>query len=239
MSGALCLRAFLLDRNQKVFLREELTEQELDSACHQALQPVVSRPGVHDNLLQSWHQEIVHDVIDDSARACYILIDRLFLPFAGRWKHTNSIDESPHMAWKHQVVVLQMKEWNVSGGHRRKRQDQRWSIWGCSVQTLCSHSGSQPFNPPPRRSFELFRGFGAFFMAAVWLKEMSVVSIPWLRGELKPQLWSTRTAMIKCVNSWGKSGMFSIISAVGYLIPPEWPGIMHRHVKIMHRHVKI
>lgn len=97
---------------------------------------------LHYYLLQSWHQEIVRDVIGVSGRAGYLLIYRLFLLFADR--NTEII---LGMAWKHQVVCLQMKERNVNGGQRRKRDDQRCSIRGWSVDTL--YSGSQPFNPPP------------------------------------------------------------------------------------------
>lgn len=39
--------------------------------------------------------------------------------------------------------------------------------YGGVVFTLERHSGLQPFNPPPLYSFELLRGFGSFFMAAI------------------------------------------------------------------------
>lgn len=55
-----------------------------------------------------------------------------------------------------------MKERNVNRA-KEERERIRSVAHGGVVFRLYSHSGSEPFNPPPLYSFELFRGCGSFY----------------------------------------------------------------------------
>lgn len=58
-----------------------------------------------------------------------------FPPLLQTYRRTNSVGNSSSGGWA--LPWLQMKERNVNGGQRRKRTDERWRMWGCSVLALC------------------------------------------------------------------------------------------------------